>query len=161
MNAFLPKFLGGVILISGIGCLKVELKSMIKILSHAENAESLFSRGTWLSVLGKAKSTSLQTDGHRSTDHLNRSFLLRKCMRDFWLCFVGHEGGRAVTQMEVQLVSVNLSKHPDPVLADNLKEGIASFLILYAMNHFSKNKTTMQALYDAFLMLLSSVSAFQ
>ena len=118
--------------------------------------------GTWLSVLGKAKSTSFQTDGHRSTDHLNRSFLLRKCMRDCWLCFVGHEGGRAVTQMEVQLVSVNLSKHPDlAVLADNLKEGIASFLILYAMNHFSKNKTAMQALYDAFLMLLSSVSAFQ
>lgn len=110
VNAFLPKFLGGVILISAIGCLKVELKSMIKILSHAENAECLFSRDTWLSVLGKAKSTSLQTDGHRSTDHLNRSFLLRKCMRDCWLCFVGHEGGRAVTQMEVQLVSVNLSK---------------------------------------------------
>ena len=63
--------------------------------------------------------------------------------------------------MEVQLVTVNLSKHPDPVLADNLKESIASFLILYAMNHFSEDKTAMQAPYDAFLMLLSSVSAFQ
>ena len=39
VNAFLLRFLGGVILISGIDCFEFEFESMI-ILSHAENAES-------------------------------------------------------------------------------------------------------------------------